>query len=112
MRGRWRLRPLRCARRWREAFGSTPAPVAHGGHLLEQWQRLRDRHLFWPGVTLTEVERPSVDRKQYEDMVKQQSLPREVRIEDHARVMLFLCSEESSFVTGQSIQCEGGRSFL
>lgn len=40
------------ARRWREAFTATPAPVAHGGHLLEQWQRLRDRHLFWPGVAL------------------------------------------------------------
>lgn len=42
--------------RWRDAFGATPVPRAHGGHLLEHWQRLRDRHLFWPAVALTRDE--------------------------------------------------------
>lgn len=44
------------AHHWREAFRPTPMPVAHGGHLLELWQTLRDRHLFWPGRTLTREE--------------------------------------------------------
>lgn len=67
---------------------------------------------FWPGVILTEVERPSVNRSQVEEMIKQQSLPRPVNIEDHARAVLFLCSEEASFITGQNIQSDGGRTFL
>ena len=41
------------ALRWREAFHTTPLPNSHGGHWLEQWQTLRDRHLFWPAVKLT-----------------------------------------------------------
>ena len=44
------------AQRWREAFHDTPLPNAHGGHWLQQWHTLRDRHLFWPGVTLTRDE--------------------------------------------------------
>lgn len=44
------------ALRWREAFQATPAPVPHGGHLLQQWQTLRERHLFWPASTLTRDE--------------------------------------------------------
>ena len=44
------------AQRWREAFHDTPAPNPHGGHWLQQWHTLRDRHLFWPGVTLTRDE--------------------------------------------------------
>ena len=44
------------ALRWREAFQPTPVPVQHGGHLLEQWHALRDRHLFWPAATLTRDE--------------------------------------------------------
>jgi len=67
---------------------------------------------FWPGVILTEVERPSVNRAQVDEMTRLQSIPRPVNIEDHARVLLFLCSEEASFITGQSIQSDGGRSFL
>ena len=44
------------ALRWREAFHDTPLPNSHGGHWLQQWQALRDRHLFWPGVNLTRDE--------------------------------------------------------
>ncbi len=67
---------------------------------------------FWPGVILTEVPRPSVSDGQFAEMTKLQSLQRPAQMEDHARVILFLCSEESSFVTGQSIQSDGGRTFL
>jgi hypothetical protein len=44
------------AQRWREAFQDTPLPNPHGGHWLQQWHTLRDRHLFWPGVKLTRDE--------------------------------------------------------
>jgi 3-oxoacyl-[acyl-carrier protein] reductase len=69
-------------------------------------------HTFWPGVLLTEVERPSVSKEQFEAMTKLQSIPRAATTEDHARAVLFLCSEEASFITGQNIQSDGGRTFL
>lgn len=67
---------------------------------------------FWPSVILTEVARPSMDREKFEELTKLQSLQRPVNIQDHARVMLFLCSEEASFISGQNILSDGGRCFI
>lgn len=38
--------------RWQASWPDAPEVAPHGGHLLAHWQRLRDRHLFWPGSTL------------------------------------------------------------
>jgi 3-oxoacyl-[acyl-carrier protein] reductase len=67
---------------------------------------------FWPSVILTEIERPSMNAEQFEELTKQQSLKRSVKIEDHARVLLFLCSEEASFISGQNFLSDGGRVFF
>lgn len=67
---------------------------------------------FWPGVVMTEVQRGSVDAKQFDEMTQMQSLKRPATMEDHARAMLFLCSDEAGFITGQSLQSDGGRTFL
>jgi NAD(P)-dependent dehydrogenase (short-subunit alcohol dehydrogenase family) len=66
---------------------------------------------FWPGVVLTELARESVSREHFEQMVQAQCLKRPAAMEDHARAVLFLCSDEASFITGQGLQADGGRTF-
>ncbi|PPR10338.1 MAG: putative oxidoreductase [Alphaproteobacteria bacterium MarineAlpha11_Bin1] len=66
---------------------------------------------FWPGIIKTEVPRPSAPEKVFEMFAKQQCLPRLTTIEDLAKPMLFLCSEEAKFMTGQIFEPDGGLSF-
>jgi NAD(P)-dependent dehydrogenase (short-subunit alcohol dehydrogenase family) len=61
---------------------------------------------------MTEVERPSVSQEQFDELTRLQCLPRRAEMEDHARSVLFLCSEEAGFITGQNLQSCGGRTFL
>jgi len=67
---------------------------------------------FWPGVMQTEVERPSVPRAAFKAMTEAQALPRQGTIHDLAKAMLFLCSEEAGYITGQNMVADGGSSFL
>ena len=69
-------------------------------------------NLLWPGAVATEIERPSVSGAQFEAIAKQQCLPRPAEMQDIARVMLFLCSDESGYITGQGLQANGGLAFL
>ncbi len=66
---------------------------------------------FWPGVTRTEIERPSVPEHMFESFVVQQVVKRSTRLEDLAKPMLFLCSEDASYISGQIIQADGGLNF-
>ena len=65
-----------------------------------------------PGTTKTESERTSAEDTYFENARKQQSIQRLAEVDDHARALLFLCSDESRFITGQSMVSDGGRSFL
>jgi 3-oxoacyl-[acyl-carrier protein] reductase len=65
-----------------------------------------------PGTTKTESERTSAEDEYFEIARKQQSIQRLAQVEDHARALLFLCSDESRFISGQSMMSDGGRSFL
>ena len=67
---------------------------------------------FWPGVMQTEVERPSVPRERFKEYTERQSIKRQGTIHDLAKAMLFLCSEEASYISGQSLQPDGGLTFL
>ena len=67
---------------------------------------------FWPGVMQTEIERPSVPRHMFKAMTEAQALPRQGTIHDLAKAMLFLCSEEAAYVTGQNFVADGGSSFV
>jgi 3-oxoacyl-[acyl-carrier protein] reductase len=69
-------------------------------------------NLLWPGAVATEIERPSVSGAQFEAIARQQCLPRPAEMQDIARVMLFLCSDESGYMTGQGVQANGGLAFL
>jgi len=66
---------------------------------------------FWPGVAKTEIPRPSVSDELFEKFTKQQCLPRMTTIEDLAKPMLFLCSDEAAYMTGQIFEPDGGLSF-
>jgi 3-oxoacyl-[acyl-carrier protein] reductase len=64
-----------------------------------------------PGTTKTEVGRTSAQDEYFERAVHQQAIQRLAEVSDHARVLLFLCSDEAGFISGQSLVCDGGRHF-
>ncbi|MBT5459200.1 MAG: SDR family oxidoreductase [Rhodospirillaceae bacterium] len=66
---------------------------------------------FWPGITKTEVPRPSAPDEVFEMFAQRQCLPRLTTIEDLAKPMLFLCSDEAQYMTGQIFEPDGGLSF-
>jgi 3-oxoacyl-[acyl-carrier protein] reductase len=67
---------------------------------------------FWPGVTKTEIERPSVPAEVFERMTQMQSIKRLTHTDDLAHGVMFLCSDDAGFITGQSLQVDGGLTFI
>lgn len=67
---------------------------------------------FIPGVTKTEVERPSVSEEKFQSYVAMQCLKRMSTPDDMAKVVTFLCSDEASWITGQTILADGGLNFI
>ena len=67
---------------------------------------------FWPGVMQTEVERPSVPRHMFKTMTQAQALQRQGTIHDLAKAMLFICSDEAGYISGQNFVVDGGSSFI
>jgi NAD(P)-dependent dehydrogenase (short-subunit alcohol dehydrogenase family) len=61
-----------------------------------------------PGATFTEIERKTVTPEQKERIISMQCVPRAETPEDLVGAALFLASEASAFVTGQSINLDGG----
>src|SRR5882757_531457 len=61
-----------------------------------------------PGATFTEIERKTVTPQQKERIIAMQCVPRAETPEDLVGAVLFLASEASAFVTGQSINLDGG----
>lgn len=61
-----------------------------------------------PGATFTEIERKTVTPEQKEHIVAMQCIPRAETPEDLVGIVLFLASDASGFVTGQSINLDGG----
>ena len=66
---------------------------------------------FWPGVTDTGIPRPSVPPEMWEKFVDMQVVKRSTRIEDLAKPMLFICSDEASYISGQILEPDGGLNF-
>jgi NAD(P)-dependent dehydrogenase (short-subunit alcohol dehydrogenase family) len=61
-----------------------------------------------PGATFTEIERKTITPAQKERVIAMQCVPRAEVPEDLVGAVLFLASEASTFVTGQSINLDGG----
>lgn len=61
-----------------------------------------------PGATFTEIERKTVTPQQKERIVAMQCVPRHETPEDLVGAALFLASDASAFVTGQSLNLDGG----
>lgn len=69
-------------------------------------------HLFMPGAVETEVERPSVSGAMFENLAQQQAIKRPATMDEYAGFMLFLCSDDAEFTTGQTFAANGGIAFL
>lgn len=61
-----------------------------------------------PGATFTEIERKTITPAQKERIIAMQCIPRGETPEDLVGAALFLASDASGFVTGQSINLDGG----
>jgi 3-oxoacyl-[acyl-carrier protein] reductase len=61
-----------------------------------------------PGATFTEIERKTVTPQQKDRIVAMQCVPRPEVPEDLVGAALFLVSDAAAFVTGQSINLDGG----
>ncbi|MBX6327879.1 MAG: 3-oxoacyl-ACP reductase FabG [Pseudolabrys sp.] len=61
-----------------------------------------------PGATFTEIERKTVSPEQKQRIISMQCIPRAETPEDLVGAALFLASEASAFVTGQSLNLDGG----
>jgi NAD(P)-dependent dehydrogenase (short-subunit alcohol dehydrogenase family) len=65
-----------------------------------------------PGPIMTEVPRASVTPQQREQLVAAQSLKRAGQPDDIASVVAFLLSSDSKFISGQTINVDGGMMHL
>lgn len=61
-----------------------------------------------PGSTVTEIDRKTVTEAQRKAIIARQCIPRHQVPEDLVSTALFLASEASGFITGQSITVDGG----
>lgn len=65
-----------------------------------------------PGATDTEVARETVTPAQKQAQISMRCIPREENTDDVTGAVVFLASEDSRFITGQSLVVDGGLTFL
>jgi 3-oxoacyl-[acyl-carrier protein] reductase len=64
-----------------------------------------------PGATQTEIPRATVTPEQAEHIVARQAIKRREVPDDLVGVVAFLCSSDSDFMTGQTLNVDGGAAF-
>jgi 3-oxoacyl-[acyl-carrier protein] reductase len=65
-----------------------------------------------PGATFTEIERKTVTPEQKQRIVAMQCIPRAETPDDLVGTVLFLASDHASFITGQTLNLDGGATHL
>jgi 3-oxoacyl-[acyl-carrier protein] reductase len=65
-----------------------------------------------PGATFTEIERKTVTPEQKVKIIAMQCIPRAETPDDLVGTVLFLASDASAFITGQTINLDGGAAHL
>lgn len=65
-----------------------------------------------PGATFTEIERKTVTPEQKQRIVSMQCIARPETPDDLVGTVLFLASDNAAFITGQSINLDGGATHL
>lgn len=65
-----------------------------------------------PGFTLTDLTRQSLTDGQIEELSEMVPLGRFAQVEEIARIVLFLCSDENTYLTGQNLVVDGGFSIV
>ncbi len=94
----------------RNAYSSTKAAIISQAHTLSrEVGRFNIRvNSVSPGLTETEMMSKNTPEKILKDVVSNLSLKRVADPEEIAKVVLFLSSDLSSYVTGQNIRVDGG----
>jgi 3-oxoacyl-[acyl-carrier protein] reductase len=64
-----------------------------------------------PGPVYTEVPRATVTPHQREAMIGAQSIKRAAGTQDLEGTVVFLCSDDAAFITGQTVNVDGGMNF-
>lgn len=85
--------------------------VAPGG--TDITDRVTPRHLVKPGTLAEDAVGPEIEawqREMQEDIRIRQALKRRGRPDEQAAAIAFLASDDSSFITGHTIDCSGGQS--
>lgn len=94
----------------RTAYGTTKAAVVHlTKYVATQYgkQNIRCNGVA-PGLILTPAAKNNLSPELLDTFMKYNALPYHGEPEDIANTVLFLASDESKFITGQTIQVEGG----
>jgi NAD(P)-dependent dehydrogenase (short-subunit alcohol dehydrogenase family) len=90
-------------------YGIRVNTMAPGG--TEIADRVTPRLEIAPGVMVSDVPLSDVYRREMaEDITSQQALKRRGLPEEQAAAIVFLASDDASFITGQVINCSGGQS--
>ena len=65
-----------------------------------------------PGFTLTDLTKQSLADGQIEELSEMVPLGRFAQVKEIARIVLFLCSDENTYLTGQNLVVDGGFSIV
>ncbi|MFJ7668718.1 SDR family NAD(P)-dependent oxidoreductase [Lysinibacillus sp. NPDC097195] len=94
----------------RTAYGTTKAGVVHlTKYIATQYGKDKIRcNAVAPGLILTPAAKNSLPKELLEIFTKYNALPYNGEADDIGYAVLFLASDESKFMTGQTLQIEGG----